>query len=101
MENVNISYINTYHLPEWPWVRGSVFAWIVIAACVLDLILILWIVNPFAKPAIHERSALLGGVANDAQYSKPSPLGSVIPKRRAPAKAQLKAAKASSSSSIS
>jgi membrane protein required for beta-lactamase induction len=92
MQNVNVSYINTYPAPDWPRVRRAAFNWSLLGFFVLDLVLLFWLLNPFAAQSAQHRVFTNQAQAavtyeSDATGDKPSPLGPVVAHR---AKAAVK-----------
>lgn len=93
MQNVNVSYLNTYPAPQWPDLRRAAFNWSLLGLFVLDLVLLFWLLNPFAAQSAQHRvfaDASQAPVAyeSNAVSDKPSPLGPVAVHK---AKAAVKA----------
>ena len=70
--------------------KASAFFWTMLGLCILDLILLFWIFNPFRRPARepHQRTGIVGTLARltpvvSEQSNKPSPLGKVAGARAA------------------
>ncbi len=86
MQNVNVSYINTYQAPDWPRLRRAAFNWSLLGFFVLDLILLFWLLNPFEAAAAQRSRVFATRVqtveASDS-FDKPSPLGTVVVHPRA------------------
>lgn len=84
MENANITYINTYAAPDWPRIRRAAYSWSLLGFCLMDVVLLFWLLNPFSGPAApHSRvfadqTQTVATYDADAVASKPSPLGSVV-----------------------
>ncbi len=78
MENANISYLDTYAAPLWPGWR-LFWTWLIAALCILDVVLLFWLINPMARPDTQARltsRALSSPTEQSIAYEKPSPLGS-------------------------
>jgi hypothetical protein len=92
MHNVDVSYINTYPAPDWPRIGRVAFNWSLLGFFLLDLVLLFWLLNPFAAQTAQHRvftnqAPAAGAYENDATGDKPSPLGPVVVHR---AKATMK-----------
>jgi hypothetical protein len=80
MQNANVSFINTYPAPDWPRIRRSAFNWSLLGFFVLDLVLLFWLLNPFAAQSAQHRvfpNTAQAAVTyeSNAVSDKPSPLG--------------------------
>ena len=95
MATSNISYLNTYSVPGKPQLRRAVYTWGLIGFSLVDVILLFWLLNPFAGPSAHHYklvgtdSPSIAGFDSEMVGPKPSPLGTVVAhKAKSPVRAR-------------
>jgi hypothetical protein len=82
MVDASTSFVSTFP-DENSARRTEIFLWSMLAIAVLDIILMLWVFQPWAGPDNEVRLTRVQSVQRSVVAEKPSPLGAVAPHRRA------------------